>query len=641
MTSASFVGSTFFGIDLRKVSERLQGMRRQVSKRVLLLEFDRSSLRLAEARFLGGGLQVDHLTRFDLPEDALERGVPHDPVKMGGLIKQLCREKQISVHRSAVVLPTEVAFQLLIDLPAELLPDQARDYLLDPTNGLQIPIALGQADFDLQPTMLPVLQSGDKRMQTYLLTAIPSNLLDRVMETLQVAELELQALEIGGVSQLRLIAADLLLMKQSEVRLVLELKTECTHFTLVSSAGPLCFERLAAIREFPDPVLTQEQTISALEEGVLAEQISINQENYLAIGDLDLRVLVSEVSDALKRFSSNWSGFRLVDIILTGRNSAHPFLPALLKEEFNCSVRALEPSLSAGIEGLQFDNILVQKSLNRLLGLGLGLLPSDYLLMSHDSEVSGNSESTEAIPLVDVTPGLVSVPRDQQTDEHKMFDIMKEEIEDSHLSNSRLEGVVDAGQEPDMSQAITNVSPADVPEQWSNVNVNLSAESDLSEPSQALLDPVLIRSDSLETDSVEWPTIHDSDIDLREESLSLVQGSEQDDASDSDLSSDALASSSTNQLNLSAQHLPSNESLEKINQDLIDVQNPLNLKQEMQWSSIVDVGMSDDVLSEAQSVNSPPGPLPDHEAACSELPDSKKDISQENLLGELKFSDDA
>ena len=88
MTSASFVGSTFFGIDLRKVSERLQGMRRQVSKRVLLLEFDRSSLRLAEARFLGGGLQVDHLTRFDLPEDALERGVPHDPVKMGGLIKQ-------------------------------------------------------------------------------------------------------------------------------------------------------------------------------------------------------------------------------------------------------------------------------------------------------------------------------------------------------------------------------------------------------------------------------------------------------------------------------------------------------------------------------------------------------------------------
>ncbi len=641
MTSASFVGSTFFGIDLRKVSERLQGMRRQVSKRVLLLEFDRSSLRLAEARFLGGGLQVDHLTRFDLPEDALERGVPHDPVKMGGLIKQLCREKQISVHRSAVVLPTEVAFQLLIDLPAELLPDQARDYLLDPTNGLQIPIALGQADFDLQPTMLPVLQSGDKRMQTYLLTAIPSNLLDRVMETLQVAELELQALEIGGVSQLRLIAADLLLMKQSEVRLVLELKTECTHFTLVSSAGPLCFERLAAIREFPDPVLTQEQTISALEEGVLAEQISINQENYLAIGDLDLRVLVSEVSDALKRFSSNWSGFRLVDIILTGRNSAHPFLPALLKEEFNCSVRALEPSLSAGIEGLQFDNILVQKSLNRLLGLGLGLLPSDYLLMSHDSEVSGNSESTEAIPLVDVTPGLVSVPRDQQTDEHKMFDIMKEEIEDSHLSNSRLEGVVDAGQEPDMSQAITNVSPADVPEQWSNVNVNLSAESALSEPSQVLLDPVLIRSYSLETDSVEWPTIHDSDADVREESLSLVQSSEHDDASDSDVSSDALASSRTNQLNLSAQQLPSNEALEKISQDSIDVQNPLKLEQEMQWPSIGDIGMSDDLLQEAQPVNSPSGPLPGHEEEASESPNSKKDEGRETLLGELKFSDEA
>ena len=641
MTSASFVGSTFFGIDLRKVSERLQGMRRQVSKRVLLIEFDRSSLRLGEARFLGGGLQVDHLTRFELPEDALERGVPRDPVKMGGLIKQLCREKQISVHRSAVVLPTEVAFQRLIDLPVELLADQARDYLLDPMNGLQIPIALTQADFDLQPTFLPVLQSGDQRMQAYLLTAIPSNLLDRVMETLQVAELELQALEIGGISQLRLIAADLLSLKESEVRLVLELNTDCTHFSLVSSAGPLCFERLAAIREFPDPVLTPEQTISALEEGVIAEQICINQESYLAIGNLDLRVLFSEVSDALKRFSSNRSGFRLVDIILTGRNSAHPFLPALLKEEFDCPVRTLEPSLSVGIEGLQFDNILVQKSINRLLGLGLGLLPSDYLLIGHDSEVSGKTVFTEAIPLVDVTPGLVSAPRDQQTNEHKSFDVTKEEVEASLLSNPTLDSVVEAGQEPAVSQTTMNDSPADVQEQWPNVNVSSFVQSASSEPSQASPDPALVRSESLETDSVEWPTIHDSDLDAREESLSLDQCSEQDDASTSDQTSDGLASSSMGPLNLSHQHLTSIESSEKIVRGSMDVQNPSQLEHDRQWLSIGDIGMSDDFLQETQSVNSPAGPLPSDKEESSVLPDHQKDESEDNLLGELKFSDEA
>ena len=220
------------------------------------------------------------------------------------------------------------------------------------------------------------------------------------------------------------------------------------------------------------------------------------------------------------------------------------------KEQFDCSVRALEPSLSAGIEGLQFDNILVQKSINRLLGLGLGLLPSDYLLIGHDSEVSGKTVFTEAIPLVDVTPGLVSAPRDQQTNEHKSFDVTKEEVEASLLSNPTLDSVVEAGQEPAVSQTTMNDSPADVQEQWPNVNVSSFVQSASSEPSQASPDPALVRSESLETDSVEWPTIHDSDLDAREESLSLDQCSEQDDASTSDQTSDGLASSSMGPLNL-------------------------------------------------------------------------------------------
>ena len=312
-----------------------------------------------------------------------------------------------------------------------------------------------------------------------------------------------------------------------------------------------------------------------------------------------------------------------------------------MKEEFDCSVRTLEPSLSVGIEGLQFDNIFVQKSINRLLGLGLGLLPSDYLLIGHDSEVSGKTVFTEAIPLVDVTPGLVSAPRDQQTNEHKSFDVTKEEVEASLLSNPTLDSVVEAGQEPAVSQTTMNDSPADVQEQWPNVNVSSFVQSASSEPSQASPDPALVRSESLETDSVEWPTIHDSDLDAREESLSLDQCSEQDDASTSDQTSDGLASSSMGPLNLSHQHLTSIESSEKIVRGSMDVQNPSQLEHDRQWLSIGDIGMSDDVLQEAQSVNSPSGSLPSDEVESSALPDHQKDESEDNLLGELKFSDEA
>ena len=535
-SSTSVIGSSFFGVDLRKLSDRLQSVQRQVSKRVLLLEFEASSLRLAEARFSGGGLQVDHITRFDLPNEALERGVPTDPEMMGGLIKQLCREKQISVHRCAVVLPTEVAFQRLIHLPLGLLDDEARDYLLDADNGIQVPISLGQADFDLQPTMLPVLQTEEKRLQTYSLTAIPSNLVDRIIETLQFAQLELQNLEIGGHSQLRLMIIDLLALNQQDVWLVLELTSECTYFILVSSSGPLCFERLAAIRDFPDPILTDEQTISTLEEGVLAEQISINQENYIAIGELDLRLLLSEIKDALTRFSTDWSGFRLAKIALTGRNSAHPFLPALLQDEFDCPVKAVEPMLVTGIEGLQFDSVVVQKSLNRLIGLGLGLLPSDYLLLC-DLPTSLHQKSVaRSIPLVDVfsEPALstdepsVNIdpsaaddqvrlsPSDIQADLDQKV-LLKQLLVDAESLGEKVkakpaEPLVNEGETPmDLSESLVDPddelaendsssvpsddllqldSPGDLQSSWPTINSQSTDRNDASTPAEVIVDHI-------------------------------------------------------------------------------------------------------------------------------------------------------
>ena len=405
MTSTPLVGDSFFGIDLRQLTERLQGMRRHVSKRVVLLEFASEGLRVAEARFAGAGLQCDHLTVFPLPEEALERGVPTDPVKMGRLIQQICRERQISGHRAAVVLPSEVAFQHLLELPVGLSAEDARAYVLEPSNGLQIPITLGQADFDLLPTQLPVVQNASSpALQSYLITAIPGNLVDRVTETLQVADLELQALEVGSHSQLRLMISDLMLLGAQQLRLVLELQSECTHFSLVGQGGAFRFERMAAIRYFPDPDLTDAQAISVLQEGGIAEAICIREESYLAISELDLRVLISEVRDALRRFSCDWSGFELVDIVLTGRNSAHPLLPSLLSDALGCPVRALEPLLVHGLEGVQFESLVVHKSLNRLIGLGLGLLPTEHLLACPLTDVDRSLDLQRGIPLVDISP---------------------------------------------------------------------------------------------------------------------------------------------------------------------------------------------------------------------------------------------
>ena len=139
---------------------------------------------------------------------------------MADLIQEFCSEKSIPAHRVSIVLPPELAFQRLLDLPASLTTDEARDFVLNPANGLQIPFPLTQTDFDLFPVLIPVEeQTNEKR--PYILIAIPEVLIDRIVEMLKAADLELQLLEVGSISQLRNHAADLITLAPQQVDLVL------------------------------------------------------------------------------------------------------------------------------------------------------------------------------------------------------------------------------------------------------------------------------------------------------------------------------------------------------------------------------------------------------------------------------------
>ena len=83
-----------------------------------MLEFGPDFLLLAEATLTHSGVQLSHISSFSLPPEALDRGVPAEPLKMAGLIQTFCSEKKIPAHRVAVVVPPELAFQRLLDLPA-------------------------------------------------------------------------------------------------------------------------------------------------------------------------------------------------------------------------------------------------------------------------------------------------------------------------------------------------------------------------------------------------------------------------------------------------------------------------------------------------------------------------------------------
>ena len=374
------VGSTFFGLDISQLATRLLFMRRRISKRVLLVEFGPASLLMAEATLTQAGVLLSHVSSFSLPPEALDRGVPAEPLKMARLIQDFCAEKKIPAHRVAVVLPPELAFQRLLELPATLTTDEAREYVLNPANGLQIPFPLTQTDFDLFPVSTPTEQSQGADKCLYMLTAIPEVLVDPIVEMLQAADLELQLLELGSHSQLRNHAAELVTLGPQQVDLVLELLPDCSTLMLVSCSGLLGSERLAAIRDLPALDLDEEQLSVAVGSGLSAENLLFEDENYLPISDLDLRVLVSDLKASLERFCLKRPEVQIRRLIITGVNSSHPLLSDLLAEMLGLPTVLSQSSALSCLAGLSMDDLLLQSALGRLTGLALGLLPNDQIL---------------------------------------------------------------------------------------------------------------------------------------------------------------------------------------------------------------------------------------------------------------------
>ena len=114
-----------------------------------------------------------------------------------------------------------------------------------------------------------------------MIAAVPQVLVDRVVETLELADLELQLLELGSHSLLRGMALELLTLAPMEVTLVLELLPKCSNLLQASCSGLSASERLSSIREFPRPQLDDDAMRLALEQGQSAEMVSIQDQNYL------------------------------------------------------------------------------------------------------------------------------------------------------------------------------------------------------------------------------------------------------------------------------------------------------------------------------------------------------------------------
>ena len=130
-------------------------------------------------------------------------------------------------------------------------------------------------------------------------------------------------------------------------------------------------------------------------------RMTLKDERYLPISELDLRAVVRDLKAVISGLKSQDASTVVRGLTLSGINSAHPMIKDLLQDVLGCDVKLLNPLLMPRVTGFSFDDLLVKPGLSRLIGLGLGFLPREQLLSCSLTELSPPLVST-SLPILSV-----------------------------------------------------------------------------------------------------------------------------------------------------------------------------------------------------------------------------------------------
>ena len=136
---------------------------------------------------------------------------------------------------------------------------------------------------------------------------------------------------------------------------------------------------MPSIREFPRYELSESDREQIINRSQSLEQVTVENERYLPLSEMDLRAFSRDLERVLTSYDRRFPGLTLDHVYVVGDSAAHPDLPGLLQQNLNCAVNQVRPLLAEGLRDWSLDEPLLQCSLTRLVGLGLGLLGVDQV----------------------------------------------------------------------------------------------------------------------------------------------------------------------------------------------------------------------------------------------------------------------
>jgi len=336
---------------LQKLLGSFAGLRRQLSRRLLLVDFSDGCAVVVQCRLRGSSVDLLPIDITELPPEAVEKGCPTEPDDMAALLRSVIDERKIVAQRAAVVLPASAFTTIPLCIEAELSPEQALQQLGEAGAAVQLPFPRQQADLALVDITDPVDRATHLH-HSYLLMAVQRSNTDRLVSTFKAAGLELQFVDSGLLAPLRLLDQQIKALQGDQQLLHLGLSQGFTSCTTVWRGGPQKVQRLAPVRPYP----LQRQS----------------DDDYFPITPEDLLSLLRDLRKLIKE-SANTTSL----ITLGGISSGHPGIEELISDALELPVQLVRPLQHPSVGSFELPAGYNPQLFGRIVGMALRCLHAD------------------------------------------------------------------------------------------------------------------------------------------------------------------------------------------------------------------------------------------------------------------------
>lgn len=343
------------------------------------IELATERINIVELRKKGDRLKLVSLATTPVPDDVIQDGQIIDTPTLAELVQSTLADHNIKIKRVATAIPAREAVTRIISVPAELNPEELREYM-NAEAGLYLPFSREEADLDYQKLGLFVDEDGIEKMQV-LLVATRKEIIDTYLDTFEQAGLQVDVLEVSSFAVIRTLKQQLEQFSSNEAAIIADIEFDSTELAIVVDGIPQ-FNRTIPIGLF--------QVQTALNEAMnLPPSRDVNELQAMTLPVTDtmgalsdpnpgtnaiIKVL-SELADELRRsidFYINQSdGLEIAQLLVSGPGAAIGQLDEFFMQRLAMPATQVDPIETLALDIDQDIPPNQRASLGVALGLGM------------------------------------------------------------------------------------------------------------------------------------------------------------------------------------------------------------------------------------------------------------------------------